>query len=147
MVYVHAVELSTGSHGAFAGDVGITRSLNDSLGLILRSYTRAINKQENRSGSLFKTHTKAECLNDITKISSMLVNSMMNELENQQITAEEYPQICFNYIHDNPVKAKLVRHPADWEYSSYMDFCGLRNGKLINRERAIAFGLQLKKPV
>jgi hypothetical protein len=26
------------------------------------------------------------------------------------------------YIHLNPVKAKLVRHPVEWQYSSYQDY-------------------------
>jgi hypothetical protein len=25
-------------------------------------------------------------------------------------------------IHLNPVKAKLVRHPVEWQYSSYQDY-------------------------
>jgi hypothetical protein len=57
------------------------------------------------------------------------------------VTEKEYPQICFRYIHDNPVKAKLVQQPEEWEFSSYCDYHGLRNGKLINRERAAEFGL------
>ncbi len=38
-------------------------TLNNSIGLMLRSYARAINKQENRTGSLFRSKTKAECIN------------------------------------------------------------------------------------
>ena len=39
------------------------RTFNDSIGIMLRSYTNAINKQEKRSGKLFREATKAECLN------------------------------------------------------------------------------------
>ena len=28
----------------------------------------------------------------------------------------------FNYIHNNPVKHGYVRHPADWEFSSYHEY-------------------------
>jgi len=35
------------------------RDLNNSIGLMLRSYTRAIHEQENKSGSLFRKMTKA----------------------------------------------------------------------------------------
>ena len=37
---------------------------------------------------------------------------------------------CARYIHLNPVKAGLVRSAEDWEYSSYRDFVGLRDGKV-----------------
>jgi hypothetical protein len=41
------------------------------------------------------------------------------------------------------VKDKLVKHCEDWEFSSYPDIVGLRNGMLISRERVAEFGLQL----
>jgi putative transposase len=34
------------------------------------------------------------------------------------------------YIHLNPVRAKLVKKPEDWVYSSYQDYLGLRRGTL-----------------
>jgi len=37
----------------------------------------------------------------------------------------------------------LVKNPEDWEFSSYPDYCGLRSGKLINRERVAEFGLKI----
>ena len=37
-------------------------TFNDSIGIMLRSYTRAINKQEGRSGALFRRKTKSACL-------------------------------------------------------------------------------------
>jgi putative transposase len=49
---------------------------------------------------------------------------------------KEYPQVCFHYIHKNPVKAKLVKQETDWEFSSASDYAGIRNGKLINKEVA-----------
>jgi len=30
----------------------------------------------------------------------------------------------------NPVEGELVKRPEDWEYSSYRDYIGVRNGKL-----------------
>jgi len=41
-------------------------TLNKSIGIMLASYTRAINNQENRSGSLFRSETKAICLNELS---------------------------------------------------------------------------------
>jgi hypothetical protein len=34
------------------------------------------------------------------------------------------------YIHLNPVKAGLVKHPGEWEFSSYREYAGLRQGTL-----------------
>ena len=143
MVYVHTLEISINDQTETNLIAGKVRNLNDSIGLILRTYTRAINKQEERSGSLFKTHTKAECITEIKGITPSFCYTSNGVEIAQQIPKEEYPQICFNYIHANPVNAKLVQQPEEWEFSSYRDHCGLRNGKLISRERASAFGLQL----
>lgn len=143
MVYVHTLEISDSDQSETYVIARKVRNLNDSIGVILRTYTRAINKQENRSGSLFKPHTKAESITEIKGISFSLDNTSNGAEFTQQITVEEYPQICFNYIHGNPVKAKLVRQPEDWEFSSYRDYCGLRNGKLISKARASSFGLQV----
>ncbi len=35
-------------------------------------------------------------------------------------------QIFRRYIHLNPVKAKLVQQPEEWEFSSYMEYAELR---------------------
>ena len=47
---------------------------------------------------------------------------------------KQYPQIYFDYIHKNPVKAKLVKNDIDWEFSSAIDYAGIRNGNLINKQ-------------
>jgi putative transposase len=122
-------------------DIRKIRTINDSIGLILRTYTRAINNQEKRSGSVFKSHTKAECVTKVNATTPSFFNSSFGAQINVRIPENEYPQVCFKYIHDNPVNAKLVTKPENWEFSSYMDYVGLRNGKLINRQRAKEFGL------
>lgn len=48
-----------------------SRSLNQSIGIMLRSYTNAINKQEKRSGSLFRE--------EITKKFTLIVNTLFCE--------------------------------------------------------------------
>lgn len=83
------------------------------IGTLLSSYTQAINKQENRTGSLFQKKTQARKL-DIS---------------------EGYPFICFQYIHQNPMKAGLVTKMEDWLYSSFRDYVGLRNGTLASAIR------------
>ena len=111
-------------------------SLNHSLGIIQSSYTKAINKQENRSGSLFRKRTKAECINCPKGLTPSFITKNGITKINISIPEKQYPQICFNYIHQNPVKAALVKQATDWEFSSAIDYAGLRNGTLINKELA-----------
>ena len=118
-------------------------SFNKSIGILLASYTRAINKQYNQSGSLFRSETKAVCLTEINGISPAWITGMGIT----QITTHDpdldYPNTCFNYILQNPVRAKLVSKPGDWEFSSFTDIVGNRNGGLISRKRIEEFGLRL----
>ncbi|MGI6047440.1 MAG: transposase [Petrimonas sp.] len=115
------------------------KSLNQSIGSLQSSYTQAINKQLNRSGSLFRKHCKSENLTDIGKISSSYYNTMFGTSLRVDVSEKEYPQVCFEYIHNNPVRAGLVNHPAEWEFSSYNDYYSGRTGKLVNRELAKEF--------
>jgi putative transposase len=65
---------------------------------LLSSYTKAINKQESRTGSLFQQKTKA------------------------LLTEEGHAQTAFHYIHQNPMKAGLVKKMEDWPFSSFRDY-------------------------
>ncbi len=38
------------------------------------------------------------------------------------------------YLHLNPVMAGLVERPEDWEFSSYREYIGLRDGTLPKSE-------------
>jgi putative transposase len=152
MVYVHTLEISSckvlvdslKSNPADLNDLLTHKTtINKSIGILESSYTRAINIQEDRSGSLFRIHTHAECLTKIDLHTPPFFNTSDGTLINQHFAEKEYPQVCFNYIHNNPVKSGLVKHPLDWEFSSYRDYCGLRNGQLINRKRAEEFGLSI----
>jgi len=65
MIYVNKVKIeSEALSEAFTRSEGLTchGTLNDSIGVLLRSYTRAVNKERNRSGSLFRRKTKADDL-------------------------------------------------------------------------------------
>lgn len=88
---------------------------------LLSGYARIYNKRYNKSGSLFRQKTKSKCLTEI------------KVCENKPITLADYCFNCFNYIHQNPLKAKLVRRMENWEYSSFKDYAGLRNGTLCNK--------------
>lgn len=107
-----------------------SQTLNHSIGVMLASYTRAINKQQKTSGSLFRQKTKAECVNCFNGPTP----NFLNDVDiNISFPENEYPQVCFNYIHNNPVKAKLVKDATEWEFSSAMDYASLRDGTLVNK--------------
>ncbi len=55
-----------------------------------------------------------------------------------------YPQVLFNYIHENPVKAGLEMDPAAWEFSSAAAYAGRRQSILANMEAAAEYGLVYK---
>jgi len=109
------------------------RTINAQIGIMLMSYTKAFNKQNNRTGKLFREETKAECINCTNGITpSFITKEGITKIKISD-PEKEYPQVCFNYIHNNPVKAKLVKKTTDWEYSSAKDYANLRNGELINK--------------
>jgi len=117
-----------------------TRSLNDSIGIILRSYTRAVQKQQKTTGSLFQKETKAICLS-APEFAPAYFDTHFGMMGNLDLPETNYLNVCFDYIHQNPVNSKLVNNPEDWEFSSYRDyFCG-RKGKLVNRQLARELGL------
>lgn len=113
-----------------------TRSFNDSIGIMLRSYTRAFNKQHKHTGKLIREKTKAECVNYPQELSPSYY------LQNGIVTINNYPEeweyteTCFHYIHQNPVYAGLVKNATDWEFSSAKDYADLRKGSLVNKEIA-----------
>jgi len=104
------------------------KAFSNSLKVMLRSYTRAINKQEGRVGSLFQQNTKIKSLEYDTH--GMTLSHAMSSKKDM------HPFICFHYIHQNPIKAGLVSRMEDWEMSSFKDYAGLRNGSLCNKQLA-----------
>lgn len=93
------------------------QELSNAYRLLLSKYAQLINDKKEKSGSLFRQKTKAK---EITF-----------ELSNQQFS---YAELCWFYIHQNPVVANLCSKMEDWEFSSYQDFVGLRKGTLCNIE-------------
>ncbi len=71
------------------------------------SYTKAINKEQGRVGALFQGRFKGK-----------------------HIEKDRYLLHLSRYIHRNPVETGLVSLPVEWEYSSYRDYIGQRNGTL-----------------
>jgi len=91
--------------------------LNKSIGTALSSYTQNFNKKTGRTGSLFRKRTKAKSL------------SFQRGEDNHGIN-------CYLYIHQNPIRAGLVKKLEDWEFSSFRDYAGLRKGNSCNKKLA-----------
>lgn len=72
--------------------------LSKNIAILLRSYTRAINKRYNRHGNLFQQNTKCK-----------------------EITDESYLLTLVHYIHQNPIRARISMKLDDWRFSSYKD--------------------------
>ena len=105
--------------------------LTQDIGTLLSSYTKAINKRQGRSGSLFRGRTKAKngVIDDFITVDG-LHKELLFRPDN------DYARKCFQYIHNNPVKANLVVKATDWEFSSAKEYAGLRKGSMCNLELA-----------
>ena len=57
----------------------------------------------------------------------------------QPILSDEQLINCVRYIHDNPVKAKMVSKPSEYKYSNYIEFYEKDNVKLLQRVTGINF--------
>ena len=94
---------------------GRMQVLERKIGTLQSSYTRAINKQEVKTGSLFQSAAKTL------------------ELDSNHAFA------CFHYIHQKPVKAKLVQSMDEWSYSSYRDYLYPDRKSLCDRSKSYEF--------
>jgi putative transposase len=63
------------------------------------SYAKSINKNYNRTGSLFQAKFKKK-----------------------QIESDDYFSAIVAYLHLNPTRSGLVNHPSEWMFSSYNAF-------------------------
>jgi len=100
--------------------------LSNGFRILETSYAQAINKQENRSGSLFRQRTKAKCLTD---------EAIQSPNDAYPVDwRNPYPRVCLQYIHLNAYAAGLVSAVEDWEFSSFPDYAGKRNGTLCEVE-------------
>ena len=99
--------------------------LGNGFRLLCSGYSNEFNKKYGRTGSLFRQKTKAK------------------NLEDSQ--SDNYPFICFQYIHQNPMIAGLCNRLEDWEFSSFQDYCGFRDGTLITKSLAfVLIGINQK---
>ncbi|WP_297094087.1 2-amino-4-hydroxy-6-hydroxymethyldihydropteridine diphosphokinase [uncultured Draconibacterium sp.] len=133
VVYVHNLTISDTL--TLSEDITKTknRTLNQSIGILLRSYTRAIQKQEGISGSLFQKHTKAKVLIDEVVIEPAYWDTAFGTKVNL-FEGKTYLEACVQYVHNNPVYSQLVRKVEDWKFSSARDYLGMRKGQIIDYE-------------
>lgn len=106
------------------------QALSHAIGILLSSYTRAINIQEDRSGSLFRKRTKAK--NGWITEEAMTVRRRKDH--RVFLPGNDYVVKCFQYIHENPVSAGLVDSPGDWPFSSYGEYFQKRGNGLCNAD-------------
>ena len=82
-------------------------------GAAFNSYTKAVNKRYERTGTLFEGRYKAV-----------------------HVERDEHLLHLCRYIHGNPAKAGLVTQVEAWPYSNYPEWTGARQGTLVDREFA-----------
>lgn len=113
------------------------QTFNQSIGVLLSSYTKAIQRQEKITGSLFQKRTKAQLIHDEIEIEPSYWNTTFGASINVS-EGKSYLETCIEYVHLNPVYSHIVEHETNWEFSSYKDFMGLREGKLIDYDLLLA---------
>ncbi len=86
------------------------KELSKWLRKIFGGYSQAVNKEQNRSGTLFEGRPK-----------------------HIAIEKEEYLDHLMWYVHTNPVSAKLVNNPDQWFFSNYLECIGKRNGIMFDK--------------
>ena len=84
--------------------------------LAFNRYTKAFNKRYGHSGTLFEGRFKAK-----------------------PVETEAYLLHLCRYIHANPVKHGLVRSPAEWPYSNYLEWLQERPGTLVDHDFVDAY--------
>lgn len=84
-------------------------ALSPFLQRLFNSYSQAFNLQQNRTGTLFEARAK-----------SILVDE------------SKYVYALVRYIHLNPVVARLVSKPEEWQFSNYLEWLGVRSDVLFD---------------
>ncbi len=79
------------------------------IGNTCNGYVKAVNKAFGRSGHLFESKYKMKHVNQTSYLSYLT-----------------------SYIHMNPVSARLVTLPEEWEYSSCREYLGKRSNRFID---------------
>ena len=112
------------------------RILNDSIGVLLRSYSRSINRQQRFTGSLFQQGTKALCLDDSTESAYSFYFSKA-AINPDIIFDIDLIAYCMRYIHFRPVRAGLAYEVTDWPYSSFGTYFNSKTDSLLSINQGI----------
>lgn len=76
---------------------------------VFNSYSKAYNRKYDHSGTLFERRYQAV-----------------------HVVSDAHLRHLCRYIHANPVKHGIVEHIADWPYSNYPEWAGIRAGTLVD---------------
>ena len=103
--------------------------LNNGFRMLQSSYAKAINNQYHRTGSIFQQNTKFK---------------LLNKTQGDYAYQATYAEVCFHYIHQNPLKAGLVTKMEEWNFSSFREYMSTGTTGLCKRH--LAFQLFDIKP-
>lgn len=109
--YHMLVRVKGSQNSEFSENSEFSRAVSKAMMRLSVSYTRAVNKRFGRVGSLFQGQFQAKPIQQYGHLLNLCV-----------------------YIHANPVKDGLVDAPEDWTYSNYLEWIGLRDGTLVDRD-------------
>lgn len=105
------------------------QALSFAVSQLLSSYTKAINLQEKRTGSLFRSKTKTNDGWDNDNDYKSIENSVW---ETVAFIDNRFVQNVFHYIHENPVNAGLVKVNEHWTHSSILEYRGSNREPICN---------------
>ena len=113
---------------------------SEAIRKLLSQYTKAVNIQENRTSSLFQQNTNAKLVGGLSWHEHRATKTVSWHDARGMIVQDDAIN-CFVYIHKNPMEM-TNNNLSKWIFSSYLDYAGLRNGTLCNKELAYSlFGL------
>lgn len=99
------------NHYHFIVGVDQNGALAPFLQRLFNSYSQAFNRQQNRIGTLFEGRAKSKLIDE-----------------------SNYVYALVRYIHLNPVVARIVTAPENWQFSDYLEWIGVRNDELFDAE-------------
>lgn len=119
-VYLEKYKINLLSHSIMSNHVHIIIYAEDNSEMskymhdVNTTFSKYYNEQKNRVGVVFRSRYKSEPIYDY-----------------------KYLYNCIAYVHNNPVKANIVKHPSEYKYSSYNRFI---NGTIDEKSLEIVFG-------
>jgi len=103
------------------------QQLHAAIRIMLSSFTRKLNLRYDSRGSIFRAKTKYK-----PAYTDFLPESWELNEELPFTRYIPYLQVCFKYIHRNPLIAGLVDSPERWPYGSASDYASMTDKKICN---------------